>query len=275
MKTTTKPKLAKNGAKTAMKRERLTNLSSKSGPTILGGFAFAISLMATSPATAQPDLIINGKDSRIYSGSCLTSEPLASGRIAIKNIGSEVAKLEITEAFRSMLAVWVPENIDMIAKITDRSSLKPLDQEGLAFEVGKGVLKKGRFFLSVSKNTLNAAQKQVASKKRTLAIQTALSKEGFDPRGIDGIMGRNTRAAIKAWQGDKGFNRTGTLTNSQYAKLLSDAGVSEDLTITTGGARGVTKVTLFAHVDPYNLIEESNEANNIRKFEVTIDCSSS
>ncbi len=258
-----------------MKPERFSSLTfPPNGKQTIGSLVIAFGLsLGASPAIAQPDLIINQKDSRIYAGSCLTSEPLASGRIAIKNIGTQIAKLEITETFRSMLAVWVPENIDMIAKLTDRTSLKPLDQEGLAFEVGKGVLKKGRFFLSVSKNTLNAAQKQIKGRKRTLAIQTALSKLGFDPKGLDGIIGSNTRAAIRAWQGDQKYGRTGTLTNAQYVKLLSDAGVTEDLTITTGGARGVTKITLFAHVDPYNLIEESNEANNIRKFEVTIDCS--
>ena len=257
-----------------MKPERVTPIKTQpNGQRTFGGLVIAISLFIASPAAAQPDLIINQKDSRIYAGSCLTSEPLASGRIAIKNIGTQIAKLEITETFRSMLAVWVPENIDMIAKLTDRTSLKPLDQEGLAFEVGKGVLKKGRFFLSVSKNSLAAAQKQVKGRKRTMAIQTALSKLGFDPRGIDGIIGGNTRAAIKAWQGDQKYGRTGTLTNAQYVKLLSDAGVTEDLPLTTGGARGITKITLFAHVDPYNLIEESDEANNISKFEVTIDCS--
>ena len=224
-------------------------------------------------AYAQPDLIINAEDSRIYSGSCLTSEPLATGRIAIKNVGTEIAKLEITETFRSMLAVWVPENIDMIAKITDRTSLKPLDQEGLAFEVGKGVLKKGRFFLSVSKNAINAAQIQVANRQRTSAIQTALTKLGFDTRGIDGINDRNTRAAISAYQANKGKAQTGALTEEQLKQLLSEADITPDVNIRTGGARGLTKVTLFAQVDPYNLIDESNEANNIRKFEVTIDCS--
>lgn len=240
---------------------------------IAGSLFLSLTTLGAGPLSAQPDLIINGIDSRIYAGSCLTSEPLASGRIAIKNIGTEVAKMEITETFRSMLAVWVPENIDMIAKITDRSSLKPLDQEGLAFQVGKGVLKKGRFFLSVSKDTLNAVQKQVVDRQRTTAIQSALAKLGFDPKGIDGIIGRNTRAAIRAWQGEQGYSRTGRLSDEQYTKLLSDAGITSDSNITSGGARGVTKVTLFAHVDPYNLIEESNEANNIRKFEVTIDCS--
>ena len=170
-----------------------------------------------------------------------------------------------------MLAVWVPENIDMIAKITERSSLKPLDQEGLPFEVAKGVLKKGRFFLSVSQGQINESTRSVTNRGRTATIQTALSKIGFDPQGIDGVMGSRTRAAIRAFQGDRGDNRTGILTDEQFQRLVSDAGIKEFDNVT--GAHGITKVTLYAHVDPYNLIEESNEANNIKQFEVTIDCS--
>lgn len=237
----------------------------------LGSALLAFSLSGVTSAFAQPDLIINEKDSRIYSGSCQTSEPLATGRIAIKNIGTNVAKLELTETFRSMLAVWVPENIDMIAKITDRSSLKPLDQEGLAFQVGKGVVKKGRFFLSISNGVLNAAIKQNANRTRATTIQTALSKLGFDPKGIDGVLGRNTRVAIIAFQGDQGEPRTGVLTENQYKRLIQEAGIEEKDSIS--GAHGITKVKIFAQVDPYNLINESNEANNISQFEVSIDCS--
>lgn len=250
-----------------MKRERLLG---KRG-LILSALLVPLSALSNTSANARPDLIINEKDSRVFAGSCLTSEPLASGRIAIKNVGTDVAKLEITETFRSMLAVWVPENIDMIDKITDRSVLKPLDQEGLAFEVAKGVQKKGRFFVSISKNSLAAAQRQITNRSRTATIQTALAKLGFDPKGIDGVMGGNTRAAIRAFQGDLGDPRTGILTSAQFQKLITKADVKEF--DNTAGANGITKVTLYAHVDPYNLIDESNEANNIRKFEVTIDCS--
>ncbi|GJM03736.1 MAG: hypothetical protein DHS20C08_22370 [Rhodomicrobium sp.] len=250
-----------------MKRERIMGKTK----TYLAALATSFAIFGASSAIAQPDLIINEVDSRIYAGSCLTSEPLATGRIAIKNVGTQNAQLQVTETFRSMLAVWVPENIDMIAKITERSSLKPLDQEGLPFEVAKGVLKKGRFFLSVSQGELDNARRQVSNRNRTATIQTALAKIGFDPRGVDGVMGSNTRAAIRAYQGDKGDNRTGVLTDDQFQALVSSAGIKEFDNVT--GANGITKVTLYAQVDPYNLIDESNEANNIRKFEVTIDCS--
>lgn len=240
--------------------------------TIAAASIAAALMIGMTSLYAQPDLIINQDDTRIYAGSCLTSEPLASGRIAIKNIGSAEAKLSASEVatFRSMLAVWVPENIDMIAKITDRSTLKPLDQEGLSFELAKGVLKKGRFFLSVSGDSLNRARRQVSNRNRAATIQTALAKLGFDPKGIDGVIGSNTRAAIRAYQSDRREPRTGILTSAQFAALIKEAGIQEFENTT--GAQGITKVTIYAHVDPYNLIEESNEANNIKKFEVTIDC---
>ena len=238
---------------------------------LASSLSVALTLGMTS-LHAQPDLIINQDDTRIFAGSCLTSEPLASGRIAIKNIGTAKASLTATEVatFRSMLAVWVPENIDMIAKITDRSILKPLDQEGLSFELAKGVLKKGRFFLSVSGNQLKNARRQVTNRNRAATIQTALTKLGFDPKGIDGVIGSNTRAAIRAFQGDRSEPRTGILTSKQFQALITEAGIQEFENVT--GAQGVTKVTIYAQVDPYNLIEETNEANNIKKFEVTIDC---
>ena len=55
-------------------------------------------------------------------------------------------------------------------------------------------------------------------------------------------------------------------------RLLSEAGVEAEASSTTG-AQGRLVVTLFAAVDPYDLVEESNEANNIVKFTVEIDCS--
>ena len=61
-------------------------------------------------ASAQPDLVINVTDSFIQAGSCDTGSDLASGRIAIKNIGSSQAKMKNIERFtRSMLVVYVPE----------------------------------------------------------------------------------------------------------------------------------------------------------------------
>ena len=51
------------------------------------------------------------------------------------------------------------------------------------------------------------------------ALQRYLSILGYDPRGIDGIFGRGTRAAIGRWQNDERFEATGYFTGNQVERL--------------------------------------------------------
>lgn len=55
------------------------------------------------------------------------------------------------------------------------------------------------------------------------AIQRALSILGFDPKGIDGVLGNGSRAAIAAWQGRNGYDDTAYLTREQIVKLTEQA----------------------------------------------------
>ncbi|MEO1205205.1 MAG: peptidoglycan-binding protein [Pseudomonadota bacterium] len=244
--------------------------------TLAAGTLVAFGAAAPTVAFSAADLVINRADSTIRAGSCETSAPLVSGRIAIKNQGEDAAALGVTQRFaRSMLAVYVPENIDMIDKRTEREKLDPFDQEGVEFELGAGILKKGRTFgrPSISEVqqsfTTNIA---LAGRSRGLAIQRALDKIGFDPGGIDGIIGRNTRSAIRDYQRDIGAVATGTLTDTQEQNLFQKAGISVDSIGLNTGAQGLTTVTVYAVVDPYNLIAEEDEANNIWAFEIEVDC---
>lgn len=56
-------------------------------------------------------------------------------------------------------------------------------------------------------------------------IQRDLALLGFDPRGIDGLFGPGSRAAISAWQRDQGFEETGFLNGNQLLRLREAAGV--------------------------------------------------
>lgn len=47
---------------------------------------------------------------------------------------------------------------------------------------------------------------------RIRAVQTALANMGFDPRGIDGRVGRNTLAAANAWIAARGAPGSGQVT---------------------------------------------------------------
>ncbi len=55
------------------------------------------------------------------------------------------------------------------------------------------------------------------------AIQRDLTILNFDPRGIDGVFGRGTRAAITAWQGRNGFPQHGYLDRDQIFRMASQA----------------------------------------------------
>jgi formylglycine-generating enzyme required for sulfatase activity len=54
-------------------------------------------------------------------------------------------------------------------------------------------------------------------------IQVALSALGHDTRGADGVLGRNTRAALSQWQQARGEVATGYLTAVQHRQLLAEA----------------------------------------------------
>ncbi len=239
-------------------------------PILLSGAFFVV--FGPQTAMAQPDLVINVADSIVRAGSCDASADLASGRIAIKNIGTSQAKMKILERVtRSMLVVYVPENIGIVDKKTKSEQLDVFDQESISFQVGSGVKKRGRFFGTPPNRVATANLPQTGS-GRVAAIQKALNDLGHNAGPTDGISGSQTREAIRRYQRSKGETATGALTNRQTTRLLSETGV-EVTGSTTTGAQGRLFVTLYASVDPYDLVEESNESNNIVKFTVEIDCS--
>ena len=56
-------------------------------------------------------------------------------------------------------------------------------------------------------------------------IQRHLALLGFNPRGIDGVFGRGSRAAISAWQKSSGYTDNGFLTGPQIRELKRQADV--------------------------------------------------
>jgi len=55
------------------------------------------------------------------------------------------------------------------------------------------------------------------------AVQRHLALLGFDPRGIDGIFGPGTRAALAGWQQREGLAQTGFLDRDQIFRLAAQA----------------------------------------------------
>jgi hypothetical protein len=99
----------------------------------------------SNAAQAEPDLVIQAADSKVEFVGCEEGQPLAEGRIVIRNEGDSVANLRgANEFFRSFVAVYVPENIDLIDKDTRRSKIEPGEQRAITFSLGKDKVKKGR-----------------------------------------------------------------------------------------------------------------------------------
>ena len=56
-----------------------------------------------------------------------------------------------------------------------------------------------------------------------IGAQRALAKLGFDPGQPDGVIGVNTRAALRAWQKSRGLTADGYLSMEMVARLRSEA----------------------------------------------------
>jgi peptidoglycan hydrolase-like protein with peptidoglycan-binding domain len=54
-------------------------------------------------------------------------------------------------------------------------------------------------------------------------IQRALTAANFDPRGLDGVYGANTAAAVKAFQQAHGLSPTGTVDDLTWQVLMKKA----------------------------------------------------
>jgi hypothetical protein len=61
------------------------------------------------------------------------------------------------------------------------------------------------------------------SPSERLQIQTALNNRGFNVGAVDGILGKGSRAGIRAFQASLGEPQTGQLTAAQFAALTSPA----------------------------------------------------
>lgn len=71
---------------------------------------------------------------------------------------------------------------------------------------------------------LREGEEQIGlTRDRRRRVQLGLQLLGFDPRGIDGLFGPNTRSAISGWQQARGLSPTGFLTQGDYQALMAEA----------------------------------------------------
>jgi hypothetical protein len=227
-------------------------------------------------AQAAPDLVIQKADSEIKFVSCEEGEPLATGRLVIRNEGDSDANLRgANELFRSFVAVYVPENIDLIEKDTKRTKMEPREQRAIEFTLGAGKVKKGRNYNSLpNAGTTAAADPNImkADLKFARDIQSFLKSRGYAVT-VDGDWGAGSKRALKAFQENQNLKATGEWDSETQAAIEKISGVATGLTVeNVKDEQGRTRITVFAVVDPYNLIDESNERNNIVTYTGYLAC---
>lgn len=255
---------ARDGLRTAARAGLICVCAAVSG--------LGMAALAGGSAWAKSDLVIVKDDSDVTFGGCGVTQPLASGRIAVRNIGDQRATLELgalTRFTRSMLAVYEPHNPDMVDLAKEHTVLDPKEQQTIAFTVGAGVVKKGRLPGSGGAGAGAVLDVSALSRDQKREIQRALHDVRQYDGPIDGSFGGGYRNAVVGFQRALGQNQTGVLTVAQTVTLSERSHRS----LGSGGASGgKIPVVIYAVVDPYNLIEEDDESNNLAEFRGEISC---
>lgn len=243
------------------------------------GFGAAISFAAlTQAAQATPDLVIQASDSRVEFVGCEEGQPLAKGRIVIRNEGDSEANLRgANEFFRSFVAVYVPENIDLIDKDTKRSKIEPGEQRAIEFSLGQGKVKRGRnyngFDGAQSGSGLPTDENALTEDKDLATIVQQFLKDRAYSITVDGDWGPGSKRALAAFQKSAGLPGEGEWNAATAEKIGELAPGSESSgPQNIKDDQGRTKITIFAVVDPYNLISEKNERNNLLSYTGYLDC---
>ena len=247
------------------------------GLTAAAGAAFA-----AQAAKAAPDLVIQASDSVVEFVGCERNQPLARGRIVIRNEGSSDANLRSAEDFfRSFMAVYVPENIDLIDKDTKRSKVEPGEQRAITFSIGEGKVKKGRNYNALGAGSTSGGfpsedgwlKNPDDYEAQIIAVQSFLASRGYNlgstganKDGADGRWGPASTRALRSFQSvQKGLKATGEWDEATGQRIseLTGGGSVKTVIENEKNDKGETKITIFAVVDPYNLIDEEEEKNNI------------
>ena len=230
--------------------------------------------LCAGQAAAKPDFVVSREDTRIVFGGCGVEDPLAEGRAAIKNIGDERGKLPLgilDRYTRSLVAVYVPEHLDMLDHGRATTALDPGEQAVVEFEIGVDSIKAGRLVRPAEAvaSSSDLAPIETMGLDAIRRYQQSLAELGYYTAKIDGIPGPGFRAAVEAFQARVGRPQTGALTVGEARQL----GEMTERSLPTGPtAGGLVSVTVYVVVDPYNFIDEDDETNNIQVWNGVIDC---
>ncbi len=230
------------------------------------GLVLSLPMTTTAFANDLADLVILRKQSTIEFVGCEKGQPLLKGSIAVKNIGDKTATWLPT---RLMLGIFVQEAPDIRKETRWLGALSPNEIQSKEFNIGKGIHKKGRGIT----NTLRLR----VPKNET--VQRALIAEGLYRGAIDGKLGAQSYNAmikyletqLKIKINDKNkFN----LSTERKIRLVNESGIKTTAADYKKAPDIIQRpITVSVVIDPRNRVKESNENNNIEKWELPeINC---
>lgn len=243
-------------------------------------FAATAGLAASASAQANGDLQIIEEDTLVQAGGCGVNEPLATGRVIIGNRGDGPAVPRGRTA-QPAVAIYALDSVDTLVRSPeDFERMEAREADAIFFAIGEDTVKIGRIGTTFGRGGAVRAQTRGAEASLTprgrRQVQTALGRLGFDAGAADGVFGRNTRTAIRAFQRAINAAATGILTSGQIDELRRRTGLR--IPSTDGGGddeptSGQTiRVTIVIIADPYNVVDETNEANNVYRVTIDVNC---
>lgn len=226
--------------------------------------------LLSSAASAQtlPDLVVNVERSQILSLSCNAGEPLAVIRVAIDNIGDGPASRSTSVGLPAIAGVAAEHAPYTYEQVDSRNNIDPGEISTEVVIIGDDMVKAGRIGVTVggggrAADVVTTARSLTEQRRLPIGlrrqIQTRLKAAGYYTDTIDGVFGSRSETAIRAFQRARGDSQTGVLTIAQIDDLLR-GGPSRASFLSSGGQQRVRFIVL---VDPTNLINESDESNNM------------
>jgi hypothetical protein len=88
-------------------------------------------------------------------------------------------------------------------------------------------------------------------------VQARLLVSGFDPNGVDGVMGRGARAALAAWQASVGVDATGYLSDQQLQALQSQSQAQLDVWLQDAG-------NVAQYTPPKKAVKKTRQKRRVR-----------
>ena len=208
----------------------ITNAIPPSQPRVTQAVSQAVSTLGTNATTITPEMRLGDELT-----ACLQ---LSVGPAQGPSIAFSIDLGEDGELISDPVLEVSSANEDASATQLERAKIAV--ENCLPLHLGESAVKRTRLMLVLDAGSIALLEKEALFQvpplpdheiaERALALDVTRARElqhrltiaGFDPGGVDGVIGPRTRNAISEWQLSQNLAQTGFLNRNQWAMILSD-----------------------------------------------------